>query len=540
MPRALLVCNSTYPSDPASLAELRGAQMDGVVMWSSLTDAASGIFGEGDVRVLFERTSNEIMRAIEQLMLDAEPAETVLLYFSGHGQRDGQELMLCARDTETRLLASTAVSSSVINRLVERSKASNVVIILDCCFSGAFKGSVDAAADRKELADEFKGNGRYVLTATRAFDLAPDAKGLGHPSPFTASLAEALRTGAPDLDGDGWVEIADVHRVVHEALPALDPQQRFSGSGTLPIARRQRINDAHAGSPAPARNTSDSISVHRARVEEISIAGRPLSLRKSGDLTNGDLHLWKWNLVIALLGLALVTFSYFRWPLETTQNAAGEYSEVISSWRYLAMGAGISACIVAVAALVDGWFTRRLTRDAPNRRAVLKGLDSGVLAPTRRLRWAGSLGIAVTIVATLGQNNLDPLWTAGLCTLALLPLAIPFDRLRLGDAAYAAGALLLALSPFLPDTSGQTGIGLQNSLGVASLLLGVILLGLWSVGAPRVALFLGSGVAGLLGLRILYFPMEIVTPYASAAGALACLLAVWLGCGSRLSADDVH
>lgn len=539
MPKALLVCNSTYPSDPASLSELRGAQMDGVVMWTSLTDPASGVFAEGDVRVLFERTSNEIMRAIEHLMVDAEPADTVLLYFSGHGQRDGQELMLCARDTETRLLTSTALASSTINKLIERSKASNVVIILDCCFSGAFKGSADAASENKQLADEFKGSGRYVLTATRSFGLAPDAKRYGSPSPFTASLAEALRFNAPDPDGDGWVEIADVHKMVRKSLPDLDPQQRFSGSGNLRIARRLRDNEAHIDAPGDGSESPHRPSAFRHSADEHPVLAHMPSLRKAGDLTTGDLRLWRWAVLAALSGLILVVIAYYRWPLETVQNSNGEYSDVASGWRYLALVAAFSAGLVALASLVDGVSIRRLTKDANSRRTLLQALESSSRALTKRIRQVGSFGVVFAIVATVGQNNFDPVWTAGLTTLALLPLVVLFEKVRMGDAAFAAGALLLALSPFLPDTSGRnTGIGLQNALGVTSLVLGLILLGLWAVGAPRIALILASGVAGLLCTRVLYFPYDIVTPYAAATGALACLYAVWLGCGSRLPADD--
>jgi uncharacterized caspase-like protein len=63
----------------------------------------------------------------------------LLFLFSGHGKVDqAGRLHLCMQDTESTDLLSTAVSSARINEFADASHARNVVIVLDCCFSGAF------------------------------------------------------------------------------------------------------------------------------------------------------------------------------------------------------------------------------------------------------------------------------------------------------------------------------------------------------------------------------------------------------------------
>ena len=74
------------------------------------------------------------------MLTERQPADLVLLHFSCHGLKDDAgELYLAATNTVPNRLASTAVDSVLVNRLMRRSRARRVVLLLDCCYGGAFE-----------------------------------------------------------------------------------------------------------------------------------------------------------------------------------------------------------------------------------------------------------------------------------------------------------------------------------------------------------------------------------------------------------------
>jgi uncharacterized caspase-like protein len=234
--RALLIGNSTYPSDEHNLQALKGPVKDIAVLNRALADPASGLFADTDVTLLPEVTSARAIRAIGRFFGDAARDDVLLFYFSGHGKLDqAGRLHLCMQDTESTDLLSTAVSSARINEFADASHARNVVIVLDCCFSGAFRGG--------DLGDAVAGPGRYVMTSCRGTQLANDATAENSTSHFTQHLVNGLTGDAEDHDGDGYVTFSDLYAYVDRRLRETGkqiPQRRVQGDGDLPLARRQR------------------------------------------------------------------------------------------------------------------------------------------------------------------------------------------------------------------------------------------------------------------------------------------------------------
>jgi hypothetical protein len=166
--RALLIGNSTYPADEHNLQTLKGPVKDIAVLNRALSDRDTGLFADVDVTLLPEATSTRAVRALGTFFTTADRDDVLLVYFSGHGKLDQLgRLHLCMNDTETTNLLSTAVSSVRINEFADASRARNVVIILDCCYAGAFRGG--------EFGDTVAGPGRYVMTSCRGTQLANDA-----------------------------------------------------------------------------------------------------------------------------------------------------------------------------------------------------------------------------------------------------------------------------------------------------------------------------------------------------------------------------
>lgn len=243
--RALLIGNSTYPADAHNLQTLKGPVKDIAVLNRALVDPITGLFADVDVTLLPEATSTRAIRALSKFFGEADRDDVLLVYFSGHGKLDQRgRLHLCMQETETTDLLSTAVSSVRINEFADTSRARNVVIVLDCCYAGAFRGS--------DLGAAVAGPGRYVMASCRGNELANDATVDNGTSFFTQHLVDGLLNAA-DHDDDGYVRFSDLYAYVERQLRDAGkqiPQRRVDGDGDLPLARRgPRTADAATSAP---------------------------------------------------------------------------------------------------------------------------------------------------------------------------------------------------------------------------------------------------------------------------------------------------
>ena len=231
--RALLIGNSTYPADEHNLQTLKGPVKDIAALNRALIDPETGLFADVDVTLLPEATSSRVIRIMGRFFGSATREDVLLVYFSGHGKLDQNgRLHLCMQDTESTDLLSTAVSSARINEFADASRARNVIIVLDCCHSGAFRGG--------EFGDAVAGPGRYVLTSCRGTQLANDATVENGTSYFTQHMVDGLLGAAVDQDQDGWLTFSDLYAYVNRRLREDGkqiPQQRVSGDGDLRLAR---------------------------------------------------------------------------------------------------------------------------------------------------------------------------------------------------------------------------------------------------------------------------------------------------------------
>jgi hypothetical protein len=121
---------------------------------------------------------------------------------------------------------------------LEHCRARRQVLILDSCFSGApatrAKGALPTSAKSgADLGrpDRFlgQGRGRVVLTASTATEYSfggePTDAATPAGSVFTAALIQGLRTGAADLDHDGFVSVDDAYAYVFDQVQAAGATQ---------------------------------------------------------------------------------------------------------------------------------------------------------------------------------------------------------------------------------------------------------------------------------------------------------------------------
>ncbi|MCI2423255.1 caspase family protein [Saccharopolyspora sp. K220] len=215
---ALLVATSMY-GDPG-LRGLRAPAGEAEDL-KQLLETQGGF---DDVGVLRNESKSRIEYEIEGVFSSAGPDDQVLLYMSCHGLRnDRGQLLFAACNTELAHAESTAVSSDFVRSQLNTSQAGMKVLLLDCCYSGAFSvGLIPKAAEEVDLG-ELVGQGTCVLTATSSFEYAfeggeftgTDAMSS---SLFTRAVLDGIRSGAADADGDGLISTDELYRYVRREL----------------------------------------------------------------------------------------------------------------------------------------------------------------------------------------------------------------------------------------------------------------------------------------------------------------------------------
>ncbi|MGW5717026.1 caspase family protein [Amycolatopsis sp. NPDC003865] len=254
--RALIVANGEY--DNAGLQRLGSPAADADALAGVLADRAISDF---DVRVVRNETAHVVQAEIEDLCAEGRPEDVLLLHFSCHGLKDDAGgLYFAARNTRPDRLRSTAVPAQFVQQCIRQTRSRSVVLLLDCCYGGAFgQGVAVRASGDANVLDSFRGGrGRAVITASNSIEYAFEGATLAsdepaQPSVFTAALVEGLRTGEADRDEDGWIALGELYEYlfdrVRERNPKQTPSRDIEMQGELYLAksRRRRIKP----SPVP-------------------------------------------------------------------------------------------------------------------------------------------------------------------------------------------------------------------------------------------------------------------------------------------------
>ncbi|MEH2298268.1 MAG: caspase family protein [Nostoc sp.] len=226
---ALLIGISEY--EPG-LARLPNAVNDVEAMRRVLVNPEMGDFAEADVTMLKNPQRQEMESAIYNLYANCQKDDLVLFYFSGHGVTvESGDFYLSTSITvknQGKLNPTSAVAATSVHSWMNHSKSKRLVIILDCCFSGAFaKGLTAKDSGTIDLQQYLGGEGRAILTASTSTQYAFESDGL-QLSIYTHYLVEGIEKGAADIDGDGLIAVDELHRYakskVQEASPAMTPE----------------------------------------------------------------------------------------------------------------------------------------------------------------------------------------------------------------------------------------------------------------------------------------------------------------------------
>src|ERR1035441_3065160 len=139
---ALIVANWEYGD--SDLRQLVAPANDAEALASILRDPNTCGF---EVTTLLNRPCRDLSEEIERFFLNRRRDDLLLLYFSCHGIKDDDGLLyFAAPDTRlidhSRPMRSTALSAEFVRSVMHGSNSRRQVLMLDCCYSGAFASAM--------------------------------------------------------------------------------------------------------------------------------------------------------------------------------------------------------------------------------------------------------------------------------------------------------------------------------------------------------------------------------------------------------------
>jgi branched-chain amino acid transport system substrate-binding protein len=227
------------------LPPLPAAPNDVAAMRQVLENPKLGGFDRVDT--LISPNPTQMQDAINKLFAECQKDDLVLLFFSGHGITDDNgRLFLTTRLTNETRFKATSVSASFVHDVMHDSSCQRQVVILDCCYSGAFaEGWQPRSIDldiKQQLALGSKG--RAVLTSSSAVQKSFEDKDSGI---YTRYLVEGIKTGAADRNRNGTISIQELHEYAKEKVqatkPAMKPEFYPHKEGFNIVLTRSPIND---------------------------------------------------------------------------------------------------------------------------------------------------------------------------------------------------------------------------------------------------------------------------------------------------------
>ncbi|MET7981094.1 caspase family protein [Streptomyces mirabilis] len=243
MGRRLALLIATYDYQDTGLRRLTAPAHDAEAFAAVLQDPNIAGF---EVTTLINEPHHRVGAAIGDLYGDRRRDDLTLLYFTGHGLKDEDgRLYLATADTRRNNLLFTSLPAEQIDQALSGCMSRQKVLILDCCYSGAFPAGRIAKADTAVHAlERFQGRGRTVLTASDATQYSFEGSqphGDAAQSVFTRYLVAGLRDGSADLDGDGDITLDELYSYVHDRvvdeMPQQRPKKQDNVEGRIVIAR---------------------------------------------------------------------------------------------------------------------------------------------------------------------------------------------------------------------------------------------------------------------------------------------------------------
>ncbi len=225
---ALLIGVSEYGS---GLNPLPGAVTAVEAVQQVLQPIEMGGFDE--VKLLSNPNPPVMREAIETLFSSRTKDDLVLLCFVGHVVLDDKGKFYFAtsitrKSPKSELIRVSSIPASFVHDLMSNSPCQRQVVILDCCLDRLSAEEMTANDySSVDIKTQLGSERQTILASFTSSQNSFDQEGLDH-SVYTRYLVEGIKTGAADLDSDGWISVDELHEYasnkVQAAAPAVKPQ----------------------------------------------------------------------------------------------------------------------------------------------------------------------------------------------------------------------------------------------------------------------------------------------------------------------------
>lgn len=291
---AILLGFNTF-ADQTYLPGLEYAEKDARDLYDALTDPDCGGFPKENIHIITGNVSKE--DAETELYVHAVhergPDDTVLIYYSGHGfiAGDSPESYLATPDTNVLKILKNPNAGLQMEYLRKKiflaqpeKRAKNMILFLDCCYSGSFcpelKGGYDSKPRALVETHDFDGDGRVAFVSSPAGVVSRESKELQN-GVFTAYLIRGLRGEAVEKHNENEnrsdrrdVTISSLISYVQAMCPKTQPPVSYGKSTrivlTQPKVRIVGTEDNDKSREEIISRLPDSLPGHRLRANPLS------------------------------------------------------------------------------------------------------------------------------------------------------------------------------------------------------------------------------------------------------------------------------
>ena len=327
---AVLIGNSQFPDEPdkKKLPTLACPERDVDDLATVLADENRGEFVE--VVKLKNQAHYQVLRKLQQTVKQLQTDDLLLVYYSGHGKPNKDNtLHLTTVDTVISELEATAIPIHRVYEIIATGKAKKIIIILDCCYSGA--AGKDLRGDINDQLQQLNNSrGTYLVTTSTELQVAHENTTDGY-GLFTKHLIAGLTTGDADKDGDGFINMNELYDYVHDYVTAENPNQQPTkhvkderGSLGLIIAKSGR--DSRKDRAEKIRLLLLDFEKHHEDIAEIKTEA--LAIAKTDIAKLLPVQLEKDYLLSGLLDKKIAVFSFGReWDRLATKATTEELEQ---------------------------------------------------------------------------------------------------------------------------------------------------------------------------------------------------------------------
>lgn len=223
-------------------------------------------------------TCDNLRQQVRRWLLKAEPGDTVLVFFSGHGFSQEGEGFLAPGDCRKDNLGLTCLRTSEVRRMLSDCKASQKLLALDCCRAGATRSA--GPSTRGVSIEGAFGAAKGLITLAGC-----NPEQYSHEWPqqrrgfFTHFLAFGLR-GAADGDRNGLVDSDELYAYVFKHVPQAVRRERGTGSEQTPV----RILGADVEGVFPLARVIPKTSELPAIGKELAVLAEEIAARLSEEV----------------------------------------------------------------------------------------------------------------------------------------------------------------------------------------------------------------------------------------------------------------